>query len=127
MSRRIIRLMIIVGAVVISAGCSSIGPQTIPRDRIEYSEAIANSMHRQMLLNIVRLRYGEMPLFLDVSSVINQYTATGSASALLVPDGDSEFGAGGSYSDRPTVTFPSTPGTPSPPRPTSASASAGRE
>ena len=105
MLRRIINLMIFIGVVTTSAGCASIGPQTIPRDRIDYSEAIANSMHRQMLLNIIRLRYGEMPLFLDVSSVINQYTATGSASVLAIPDGESEFGAGGSYTDRPTVTF----------------------
>jgi hypothetical protein len=105
MGRRTVQLMILIGLVTVTAGCSSIGPQTLPRDRLDYSDAVASSWQRQMLLNIVKLRYGEMPMFLDVSSVINQYTATGSASATLIPGGNDEFGAGGSFSDRPTVTF----------------------
>ena len=31
-----------------------------------------------MLLNLVKLRYGDAPVFLDMSSVINQYTVEAS-------------------------------------------------
>jgi hypothetical protein len=58
-----------------------------------------------MLLNVVKLRYGEMPMFLDVASVINQYTLEGGLSALVAPGGDEEFLARGTFTDRPTVTY----------------------
>ena len=98
------------GIVLVSAafmiGCSSIGPKTLPRDRIDYSSALADSWQRQMMLNVIKLRYGEMPMFLDVSSVINQYTLQGGASALARSgSSNAEFEVSGSYSDRPTVTY----------------------
>jgi hypothetical protein len=68
-------------------GCVSIGPRTIPRDRFDYGTAIADSRKEQLLLNIVRLllnivplRYLEAPVFLDVASVINQYSLEGQLS-----------------------------------------------
>src|SRR5690348_7648773 len=56
------------------AGCGGIGPSTINHDRFDYTEAIATSWKQQMLANIVKLRYGDTPVFLDVASVINQYS-----------------------------------------------------
>jgi hypothetical protein len=58
-----------------------------------------------MLLNIVKLRYGEMPMFLDVASVINQYSIEGGLTAFVAPGGDDEFVARGTFRDRPTVTY----------------------
>ena len=86
-------------------GCSSLGPKRLPKDRLDYADSVSVSWQRQMLLNIVKLRYGEMPMFLDVASVINQYTTEGSLSILTLPGGSDEFGARGTYSDRPTVTY----------------------
>jgi hypothetical protein len=54
------------------AGCSSIGPPHVVRDRFDYAEAISCSWKENMLLNLVRLRYADAPLFLDVSSVVEQ-------------------------------------------------------
>jgi starvation-inducible outer membrane lipoprotein len=39
------------------AGCSSIGPATIKRDRSDYSSSMANSWKELQLLNIVKYRY----------------------------------------------------------------------
>jgi len=59
---------------VLGAGCRSVGPDTISRDRFDYTSAISDSAKNQVLLNMVKLRYGDMPVFVDVSSVISQYS-----------------------------------------------------
>lgn len=95
-------------AVLALAGCASVGPKTIPRDRLEYVEALRDSWKRQVLLNIVALRYDEAPSFLEVVSVINQYSLEGRADAGLrvgsLTD-DTTIGVGGNWSDRPTITY----------------------
>jgi len=55
------------------AACTSIGPGTVPHDRVDYASAIGNSWKEQTLLNIVKLRYGDMPIFLEVAQVIAGY------------------------------------------------------
>jgi len=62
------------------AGCASLGPATIARDRIDYDGAITTSWKRAMLLNMVKLRYGDTPKFLDVASIINSCTVEGQVS-----------------------------------------------
>jgi hypothetical protein len=81
-------------------GCASIGPSTISRDRFDYITAISDSGKSQMLLNLVKLRYGDAPVFLDMSSVINQYTVEGTLGY-----GSSSFAGQGAYTDRPTITY----------------------
>ncbi|UCD53188.1 MAG: hypothetical protein JSW27_11200 [Phycisphaerales bacterium] len=63
-----------------------------------------------MLLNLVKLRYGDAPAFLEVSSIISQYsletTVDASASWIEGLTGDSTgVGGGGRYIDRPTITY----------------------
>ena len=50
--------------------CHSYGARTVPRDRFDYSSAVGTSWKQQMLLNIVKMRYGEPPVFMEVASVI---------------------------------------------------------
>lgn len=92
------------------AGCSAIGPGTIARDRFDYTETVADSWKRQMLLNIVKIRYGDAPVFLDVASIINQYSTEGELNASLgwsfPPNANNQrVGAVGRYYDRPTITY----------------------
>ena len=92
-------------------GCASIGPSSIERDRFEYSTAIGESWKEMMLLNIIKIRYGDTPIFLEVGSVVNQYileqelqAIAGLRSGDLIGDG-LELGGKGKYSDRPTITY----------------------
>jgi hypothetical protein len=91
------------------------GPGTIVDDRVPYNDAIATSWKQQTLLNIVRLRYLDVPEFIDVPSVVSGYgldrTATGSFGASIFPhsflNNFLTFGLGGTrtLSDHPTISY----------------------
>ena len=111
MSLNVKTLMVLLGLI----GCQHIGPGTIVNDRIPYNEAIVSSWKQQTLLNIVRLRYADVPEFIDVPSVVSGYgldrTNTGTFSASIYPN-DSlmnflTFGLGGTrtLSDHPTISY----------------------
>src|SRR6478672_13677934 len=67
--------VILAAALIVSASgaCSSIGPPSVPRDRSDYAAAIGDSWKQQTLLNIVKLRYGDFPVFLEIAQVIAGY------------------------------------------------------
>ena len=95
-------------------GCASIGPNVIPRDRADYLSSMADSWKEQTLLNVVRIRYGDAPSFLEVSSVVSSYAVGGQISAAgiinsnltsVAPWSTQTFGAGLAYQDRPTISY----------------------
>jgi hypothetical protein len=98
-------------ATGVMTSCAGIGPRTIERDRLDYGLSISASIQQQLLGNIVRLRYMEAPVFVDVSSVINQYALTGTIQAgvglntSFLGDDSVSLGAGGQWEDRPTITY----------------------
>lgn len=105
-------LTIIVFSILFLTGCGALGPNTIPRDRFDYNMEIARSWKEQTLLNIVKLRYADMPLFVEVASVVSGYSlessvsAGGTVSAKDAVQGDFfSLGTGGKYTDRPTITY----------------------
>jgi hypothetical protein len=101
---------ICLSAVVV--GCGGIGPRTIAHDRFDYTETLSSSWKQQMLANMVKLRYGDAPVFLDVASVISQYSIETQVDVRLswmnpqITTGDSQStGAAARYIDRPTITY----------------------
>lgn len=95
-------------------GCAGIGPRQLSRDRFDYTTAISDSWKDQMLLNMVKIRYADAPVFLDVNSIISQYaldSAISLNSSWSSPKagfgGGNIFGIGGigRYFDRPTITY----------------------
>jgi hypothetical protein len=98
-------------ASVALAGCAGIGPERVTRDRFDYVGAISESWKQQMLLNLLKVRYSDAPVFLDVSSVIASYTLGASASVKgeYAPPGRGDTVAGiglsANIEERPTITF----------------------
>jgi hypothetical protein len=102
-------------ALVGLTGCS-IGPGAVRRDRFDYTGAVAESWKSQMMLNLVKIRYGDTPIFLDVGQIVSGYTVQSSFSALGaifntngavpgVPNSSVTLGAQGQFIDRPTITY----------------------
>ncbi|HVN32078.1 MAG TPA: hypothetical protein VMT45_08820 [Thermoanaerobaculaceae bacterium] len=101
----------LVGALAL-AGCTHIGPKTVAVDRFDYSTAIANSWKEQTLLNIVKLRYVDLPVFVDVASIVSGYSLQtgvnvgGQVSSERAVQGDFlSVGGQAIYTDRPTITY----------------------
>ena len=112
-----LRLIALTLAALALDACSSVGPGTVPRDRSDYAAAIGDSWKQQTLLNIIKLRYGDFPIFLEIAQVIAGYqmqttvaaglsaqnyisTAVGGPAAI---GGSAAVGA--TYVDRPTVIY----------------------
>src|SRR5439155_1124741 len=109
-------LLLLIVALLM-AGCT-VGPRTVARDRFDYSAAVADSWKSQMMLNLVRLRYGDIGVFLDVGQIVSGYTVETvvSASAFWnlfgfsiehpnVPNNTVAASVGGRFTDRPTLTY----------------------
>ena len=97
-------------AMLALAGCASVSPQHISSDRMDYGQVVADSWKHQTLLNVVRLRYADAPMFLDVSSIINSYSVAGKANVgASIPSGSDPnvfaLGTDRSWSNTPTVTY----------------------
>jgi hypothetical protein len=106
-----VRIFLLCFIALSVSACSSLGPGRIAPDRFNYNDAIASSSNEQMLLNIVRLRYEDVPVFLAVSSVLTQYVYTSNAEVSGAAGLDNLIGSsvGGSagirYIERPTITY----------------------
>lgn len=101
--------------LMLSATGCAIGPKMLRSTRTGYNQAIQQTTNEQLLLNLVRLKYRDQPLFLEVSSVSAQFQFDHSASAA----GTLNENVGGNslnpnvlridgrigFTERPTVTF----------------------
>jgi len=98
-----------------ATGCQ-LGPQTLRLGHAEYANAARKIVDEQMLLNLVRLRYRETPVWLEVTSISTQFEfdSSGEISGTL----NENVGQGGAlnpdslglagrigYSERPTITY----------------------
>jgi len=106
------RLLLFLAVAAVFTGCTHIGPKTVAVDRFDYSTAIANSWKEQTLLNIVKLRYLDLPVFVDVASIVSGYSLQtginvgGTVSSEKAIQGNfAAVGGQAIYTDRPTITY----------------------
>jgi hypothetical protein len=94
------------------AGCSTVAPTQLKSDRLDFNRAVSDSWKEQALLNLVRMRYGDMPVTLEVASVISSRSleaqVDASAAAVIGAGSVAEsmnIGGRTTVGNRPTVTF----------------------
>lgn len=94
-------------------GCATgIGPRLIHSENLDYNQQIVRSLDEQLLLNLVRTRYVDTPLFLEMGNVVVQYAIEGRANLgadpVVVGPRTTErvpMGIGAGYAERPTITY----------------------
>jgi hypothetical protein len=109
--RAALRSALVLATAVLAAACQSLGPTNMARDRLGYASAIGESWKEQMLLNIVKQRYLDTPVYLEVSSVVSSYEAAVgvNVAANVFPRAsqasNGTVGATGSFTESPTVSY----------------------
>ncbi|WP_435018849.1 hypothetical protein TA3x_000836 [Tundrisphaera sp. TA3] len=58
-----------------SAGC--VGPAAVRSTRLRYNEVIRATNDEQLLTNLVRLRYADSPVFIDLPNITSQFEVSG--------------------------------------------------
>ncbi len=58
------------------SGC--LGPNAVRYTRMKYNEVVRDTNDQQLLINIVRLRYADSPVFIDLPNITSQFEAAGS-------------------------------------------------
>src|SRR5688572_10748147 len=97
-------------AAALLAGCSSVGTRTLPADRFDFTEAVSRSWKEQVLLNIVKARYGEVPTLVEVNQIVTGYELRNEVRVngefnLYNPTDFLGAGATTAWVDRPTLTY----------------------
>lgn len=101
-------LITLLMSIATLSGCG-IDTKRIQTRHWELNDTIRETHFEQLLLNIVRLRYDEMPFFLQVSSVSTQFSTNQNfnVSGSFPEKAPNIFGVGGgaSYTESPIVTW----------------------
>jgi hypothetical protein len=94
---------------LLACGCATgLGPKALRGERPDWNQQIVRSADSEMLLNVVRLRYNDSPLFLELGAVVAQYSYDASLSAgaqLQAGANNGTLGTTLGYSEHPTVTY----------------------
>jgi hypothetical protein len=74
------QLVVLLAAWAGVSGC--IGPKAIRYTRLRYNEVVRDTNDEQLLLNIVRLRYADSPIFIDLPNITSQFEVSGRSNYL---------------------------------------------
>ncbi len=102
------RIIVVLLALLLLAGCVSRGPEAIQGTRTDHNIALRKSEDQQLLLNLVRLRYRDQVLFLEPTALTTQFSFGASASAgTRLGSGSGSYDVGGSIvaEENPTVSY----------------------
>jgi hypothetical protein len=73
-------LVVVLGAWAGLSGC--VGPKAIRYTRLRYNEVVRDTNDEQLLINIVRLRYADSPVFIDLPNITSQFEVAGRSNYL---------------------------------------------
>lgn len=100
--------------LLLLTSCAQLGPDLVKAGRNDYNIALQQTEDEEVILNLVRVRYGDRPMFFDVTNVTTSFTWSQNAAA-----SGTFFKSGGSdlqrnnlsirgdlqYTERPTITY----------------------
>jgi hypothetical protein len=98
-------------------GCMKIGPSNLKDDSMQYNHAVHSSVDKQLLLNMVRLRYRDNPTFLQVGIITSAYEFKrvvgmdgkfdfkGSVDEMNMSAWSLSPKAAAEYNEKPTITY----------------------
>ena len=103
-----VALALLVFVSLLPSGC--LGPTALSVTRTRYNEAYRSTNDEQLLLNIVRLRYADSPIFIDLSNITSQFEMSGRGNYSYGMDGNgpgmSNLGIGEFFfRDAPTLSY----------------------
>ena len=105
----ILGLMLGFAGMGVLVGCGQLGSEGVKRGRHPLSEAIRATTNEELLLSLVKLRYGNLPGFLDVTSVNTQLqwqAGFGGQYQINAGGGGSGYiGPSLGYSETPTLSY----------------------
>ena len=95
-----------IAVTIFVGGCTQLGPRVLTSGRPLYNIAVQETEAQQLLLNIVRQRYRDPVLFLDVTSISSGFSRQ-AAAGVSGNTGSSHVGGtlGGSISESPFITY----------------------
>lgn len=107
MPRRLLYSLTILTTLA-AASCMN-GPRAFRQSHALHNTALRARIDEELLLNLVRLRYRDSPLFLQVGSIVSQFESSRSFGVDgTLPEGAADtlgLAAGFSWSEQPTYTF----------------------
>lgn len=100
----------LIALALLASGCTTgFGPRAVRGERPDYNQQILRSADAEMLLNLVRMRYNDTPLFLELGTVVASYGYDTSLNAGgTIPASGSNVATLGSafaYGEHPTITY----------------------
>lgn len=101
-------LLAVIALSLMLSGC--LGPTALSVTRTRYNEVYRATNDEQLLLNIVRLRYADSPIFIDLSNITSQFEFSGRGNYSYGLDGSgpgfSNLGLGEIFlRDAPTLSY----------------------
>ena len=96
---------------VTNACTTQFGAHNVAPGAYDYNRSLALSQDQQLLLNLVRLRYRDTVMFLDIASITTQHSYSGAASLGSafpfggISGGNASPSTGLSYSETPTISY----------------------
>ena len=87
-----------------AGGC--VGPAAVRSTRMRYNEAVRSTNDEQILMNLVRLRYADSPVFIDLPTITSQFELSAGGSDPGPSGSQTNFGiAGLAGRDSPTLSY----------------------
>ena len=94
----------LLAACLAASGC--LGPAAVRSTRMRYNEVVRSTNDEQLLMNLVRLRYADTPIFIDRPNITSPFEVAAGGCDPGPSGSQTNFGVGGAWArDTPTLSY----------------------